>query len=54
MNGYDVQYLNNHYVSLTKPQEIIAEVDINGNVLFQQEISSGSIQIDGVIRDTVR
>ncbi len=50
----DVGYLATHYVSLTKPQEIVAEVEINGDILTQGDIRSGSIRIDGVIRDTAR
>lgn len=54
LNGIDVGYLGNHYVSLTKPQEIITEIEINGNVLFQSDIRSGSIQMNGVIKDSNR
>lgn len=54
LNGMDVGYLSYHYVSLTKPQEIVAEIEIRGNVLFEREIRSGNIQVNGFIRDTIR
>lgn len=50
----DIGYLGYHYVSLTKPQEIVADVEISGNVLFQSDVRSGSIQMNGVIKDTLR
>lgn len=54
LNGINVEYMNSHYVSLTKPQEIIAEVEVNGNVLFQGNVKAGNIHLNGIIKDTLR
>lgn len=54
LNGMDIGYLASHYVSLTKAQEIVAEVEINGNVLFQSDVRIESIQMNGVIKDSLR
>lgn len=50
----DVGYVNNNYISLTKPQEIIGELEINGNVLFRGDIKTGSVHVNGMIRDSLR
>lgn len=41
------------YVSLTKPQEIIAKIEIK-NALFEKDIQAEIAQIHGYIRDSSR
>lgn len=45
LNGKNVTYLNENYVSLSRPQDILLNLTITGNVMFKNIVEAGRLEM---------
>lgn len=54
MNGVDLDFLQQHYFSLTKAQRVSTPMTFKGPVEFMESLSSEEMNLTGVLVDNIR